>query len=768
MSKFINKAVTAVSSIALAAMMLVSPLAANSVHAATSGEVYKTTDGTVWFITSDMHRRPFTSAGALLSYGFLSFSQVKEADSSVTGLPTGDFIAPQDGRIFCATETKGSDVKGECSLVTGGKKAAFTSSTVFSGQGYSFSRAFYGDSSFLSKTSNVDNASAQHMPGTLINNGGTVQLVVSGGLWGVPSMDVFNSWGWSFADVVPANSADKLLSQTGVIPARMAGQLVPTATTGTPVDNGDLNGSVGDITVTASSVYSAEQIGEGESDQGVLAFKVKAGNDSDVRINSVKVKLAQTHTGDSKDITDYIDEVTIMRDADTQVGSADPADFNEDANVYTKSISLSGNDAIVRAGETATFSVAISALDSLDSSDIDSATFTADVLNVRFTDADGVTTTVDTDTSPVLDRGFGFQDFATAADVELRAALNDEDTDINDSHNILVSDDQRTNDVPVLSFTLEARGDSDITVKSIPVVLDTSDTNWGTVATTADLYEGSEKIASDDIDQTATDVNQSLVFDDLDVNINAGDTEDFTVKINVLDAGTAGSHFAQGTTVQATLTVSGIDADDQNGDTVQPADLTGSAISSASSLFSNGITVDVTSATATVDAQDGATNDLVTFKWDVSMKNIGDDDVYVNADNADVVTSSDATNVDDTYTIQNSGSAVTASGATITNTGSTSSTTVTGVNGFSTGSAGTNPYTSETFYKLTPGQTKTFRITVTGTNHTTAGQVRAYLTGIEWTTDSVAAVGNTGPATINTYNPTMLQTDSQTDYVSVN
>ncbi len=759
MSKFITKVVTGVSTVAMATMMMVLPVA--TTHAATAGEVYKTTDGTVWFITKDMHRRPFTSGGAFMSYGFLSFSQVKDADSTVTGLPTGDFIAPQDGRIFCATETKGSDVKGECSLITGGNKAAFTSASVFTGQGYSFGRAFYGDSSFLSKTSNVDNASAQHRAGTLINNGGTVQLIVSGGLWGVPSMDVFNSWGWSFSDVVPANSADKLLSQTGIIPARMAGDLVPTASA--PIDNGgdngDLNGTVGDITVSSSSLYSNESIGEGETDKGVMAFKIKAGNDSDVRINSVKVKLWQSNSGDSKDINKYIDEVTVWN-GDNQVGSADPSDFNEDSHVYTKSVALSGADAIVKAGTTATFSVKVSAKDSLDSGNIDTDAWHADVLNVRFTDGDGVTTTTDT-SGLSLARAFDFETFATAADVELRATLNDEEKATNDSHNILVDDTNSTNDVPVLAFNLEARGDSDIHIKSIPVTLTTSDSDITSVATTADLYMGSEKIASDDVNTAST--SDQVVFDDLDIDINSHDTQDFTVKLNFIKST---GHYIQGTTIQATLDVTSIDAQDQNGNDVASADLTGSAISTASSLFSNGITVDVDSADATVSTQDGATNDLATFTWDITVKNIGNDDVYVNSDNVDVVSSSATDDVDDIYAIQQSGSnALTALSGTIANTGSTNSITVA-----ADATAYQGVYSGENFFKLTPGQTKTFRITVTGTNSTAAGQVRAYLSGIEWTTDDITAATSKDSATrtINTFNASQFQTDSQTPYVAIN
>lgn len=185
--------------------------------------------GTVGMIIGGQFR-PYTSAGAFLSYGFNSWASVVAASAEDLALPTGEFIPPQDGTVFCATETKGSDVKGECSLVTAGTKAAFTSASVFSGLGFSFSRAQYGDSSFLSKSANVDNTTAAHRTGVLVNNNGTVQLVGASGLLGIPDLATFNSWGYSFANVVPANAADKAMSQTGVMAARMSGQLSPSWT----------------------------------------------------------------------------------------------------------------------------------------------------------------------------------------------------------------------------------------------------------------------------------------------------------------------------------------------------------------------------------------------------------------------------------------------------------------------------------------------------------------------------------------------------------
>src|SRR5258708_28761344 len=101
------------------------PFAAHAAAHAAGSVVKASGDAIVWFITSDGLRRAFTSGGAFTSYGFLSFSQVVDANADDLALPQGAFIAPQDGTIFCATVTKGSDVKGECSLVTGGMKSAF-------------------------------------------------------------------------------------------------------------------------------------------------------------------------------------------------------------------------------------------------------------------------------------------------------------------------------------------------------------------------------------------------------------------------------------------------------------------------------------------------------------------------------------------------------------------------------------------------------------------------------------------------------------------
>lgn len=226
-------------------------LATAAPHA--DGTNVSTTDGTVWMISGGQ-RRAYTSAGAFLSYGFNSWASVVTASADDLALPAGSFIPPQDGTVFCATETKATDVKGECALVTGGQKAAFTSASVFTGLGFSFARAQYGDSSFLSKSSNIDNSTAAHRTGVLVNNNGTVQLVGASGLLGIPDLATFNSWGYSFSNVVPANASDKAMTQTGVMVARMPGQLSPSWTTTAPVVSGSVSAMLASDSPAASTL----------------------------------------------------------------------------------------------------------------------------------------------------------------------------------------------------------------------------------------------------------------------------------------------------------------------------------------------------------------------------------------------------------------------------------------------------------------------------------------------------------------------------------
>lgn len=219
--------------------------------------------GTIWMIAGGQ-RRAYTSAGAFLSYGFNSFASVVPASAEDLALPAGSFIPPQDGSIICSD--RGSD-KGTCYEISNGMKYGFTSAAVFTGLGFSFANSMPGDVSWMATGSSlINNTTMAHLPGTLVNNGGTVQLVGANGLLGVPDLATFNSWGYSFGKVVPANASDKAMTQTGVFSARVAGQLSPSWTSNPnnpPVYSGSVNAMLASDNPASGTLVSSSSSSNG-------------------------------------------------------------------------------------------------------------------------------------------------------------------------------------------------------------------------------------------------------------------------------------------------------------------------------------------------------------------------------------------------------------------------------------------------------------------------------------------------------------------------
>src|ERR1700681_4659982 len=101
MQNSVAKKLFAVGSAIAMTVAFAAPLA---VHAAAhaAGTNVLSSDGTVWMIMPDGPRRANTPAGAFLTYGFNSFSQVVPANADDLALTPGSFIPPQDGSIVCS------------------------------------------------------------------------------------------------------------------------------------------------------------------------------------------------------------------------------------------------------------------------------------------------------------------------------------------------------------------------------------------------------------------------------------------------------------------------------------------------------------------------------------------------------------------------------------------------------------------------------------------------------------------------------------------
>ena len=159
MQNSVAKKIFAVGSAVAMTLALAVPFLASAAPDADGTNIVDSS-GTVYMIIAGQ-RRPYTSAGAFLSYGFNSFASVVPASSDDLALPVGSFIPPQDGSIICSN--KGSDM-GTCYEISSGMKYGFTSAAVFTGLGFSFANSLSGDVSWMTMGSTlINNTTSPHL-----------------------------------------------------------------------------------------------------------------------------------------------------------------------------------------------------------------------------------------------------------------------------------------------------------------------------------------------------------------------------------------------------------------------------------------------------------------------------------------------------------------------------------------------------------------------------------------------------------------------------
>lgn len=251
-----------------------------------SGVNIKTTDGTIYMISPDGTRRPYTSAGAFLSYGFNSWSNVTTASQEDLYLPVGAYIPPQDGKIICSD--RGTD-KGTCYLISQSKKIGFPSEEVFKNQGFSFSQALYGDVSFITLDTplSITDSYSAHKAGTLINKDSTIYLVSgNGAVMGIPNLEIFNSWGFKFSDVVPANSSDLPLSVTANLSMRNAGLLNPFYSS-----NANSTYSSNAKVFGTSPSSNIRYVSAGQQDAAIFSFRIDASSQKDLQVQGFEFEI---------------------------------------------------------------------------------------------------------------------------------------------------------------------------------------------------------------------------------------------------------------------------------------------------------------------------------------------------------------------------------------------------------------------------------------------------------------------------------------------
>jgi peptidoglycan hydrolase-like protein with peptidoglycan-binding domain len=410
-------------------------------------------------------------------------------------------------------------------------------------------------------------------------------------------------------------------AQMAVTPPPVSPGTPPPAPPGAPIGT---PGQEGTLTASLSSEGSGAELNEGDEKQVVMGVELEA-DESDIRIERIQVNFDSTL--DENFYRDLADTIYVM-DGSTVLGSRalNSSTVSESSN-GDNFITISGLNFLVREGEEEVLTIALDALSNIDTADEQTGVdLTIPVDGIRGVDGAGINVYAP---DALLTESFDVEG-TTAGDLNLTEGDSNPDT----NETVFVDEDDDTDDVLMLSFDLEA-DNQDITVDAIPVGFTSSSTSGTVAAAAAGQIDGimSRAILKmdgevvDTVSIPTTAVNFYLaVFDDLDLDIEDGETVEFEVYVDLNDADV--STFATGTNMIATTTASNTnwDVEDEEGD---PVTVDGGTVTSGTMTFSTaGVTVAPKTTSATAYPNDTAANSYGTYTITFNVTAF-EDDIYI-------------------------------------------------------------------------------------------------------------------------------------------
>lgn len=350
-------------------------------------------------------------------------------------------------------------------------------------------------------------------------------------------------------------------------------------------------------------------IKEGDGNTQVLGISADA-QDGDVQIQRVEATFTIANSGGSSNLNKYVSSVGLYLDG-KKLASMDPADGTKDGRVWTyRFTDLNG---VIKSGATGYLYVKVTPVASIGSDeDGDTVTVKLTASGIRAVGGDGISDTYLTSSDSVVSTGQGF-----TVSTSIAGTLTVSEAGDNPKASQVAVSSSTTSGVTLLSINAKAKN-TDVKINDLAVSLGTSD-SLSDVVSTVKLMKGSTVVKTKTV---TSGTYQVVTFDNINQTISKDSTQNYTVVVDIK----GDSAYADGTTLVASSTTTGWDAEDNDGASVTPS---AAVVGNTMTLTATGVTVTRGTPTATVNtASFSGGVDTATFTIPFTVT-AGDTDIYV-------------------------------------------------------------------------------------------------------------------------------------------
>ena len=351
-------------------------------------------------------------------------------------------------------------------------------------------------------------------------------------------------------------------------------------TPSTPGQSGnDLQGE-GDLDTFEIDAANDDTIREASADSEIAVLTFEADN-GDLILSRMDISLVAASGNTEKDPWDVFENISLWINGE-KVTERDIDARTDFQDRKTGTVRISGLNIVLEEDEEVEMVIAVTVQNGVKDAG-SNADWSITVDNLRYKDAQNVVTT-DTSTGD-LGNAVDFSIVERGDGEELKFKTTDNNPE---EQTVVVGDKNRTNNVTVLGYSIEALG-GDIELERLYVNIQTGTATFDDVVSDVRLKVGSKTFKKDDIVTTGNYSNNSvLVSFDIDkkVTIDEDDIEDITVLVDLKPT----TKYTNGETIMAQIT-----SDERDMTKAEGADdvesFSGSIVGKMQTLISEGVSV---------------------------------------------------------------------------------------------------------------------------------------------------------------------------------